>query len=73
VRACIGKNRLPECYDASCANLARKGCYVLALAFKELSVGVSLKDVCAWDRSIAECDLTLAGVLTFDNLVKVLS
>ena len=71
VRACVRQGGLPADYDESCANLARNGCYVLALARKQLPPGIGVEDVGGWDRAAVECDLGLVGVMTFDNFVKV--
>jgi len=71
VRACVRAGGLPADYDESCANLARNGCYVLALARKLLPPGTGAGDVGGWDRAGVECDLSVVGVMTFDNCVKV--
>jgi magnesium-transporting ATPase (P-type) len=71
VRSCLGTRGAPSDYDKTCAALSRNGSYVLALAFKELPVGIGLGDLGAWDRSNVERDLTLLGFMTFDNFVKV--
>jgi hypothetical protein len=52
--------------------LSRNGSYVLALAFKELASDTRMVDISALDRDQVECDLKLAGCITFDNFVKVL-
>ena len=70
MRSCLG-TRAPSDYDKTCAALSRNGSYVLALAYKELPVGIGLGDVGALDRSNVERDLTLLGFMTFDNFVKV--
>ena len=71
MRACIRKGCLPDDYDETCNKLARNGSYVLALAFKELPSQINSRSIGGWDRSKVENDLTLVGLITFDNNVKV--
>ena len=71
MRACIRKGCLPDDYDETCNKLARNGSYVLALAFKELPSQINARSIGGWDRSKVENDLTLVGLITFDNNVKV--
>lgn len=70
MRARLTPGSLPKDYDETCANLARNGSYVLALACKEIAAGTQMMDIAAWDRDNAECDLKLVGCITFDNFVK---
>ncbi len=71
MRGCLRKGCLPDNYDETSNELARNGSYVLALAFKELSPQINSRDIGGWNRSQVENDLTLVGLITFSNVVKV--
>ncbi|CEG71670.1 hypothetical protein RMATCC62417_07368 [Rhizopus microsporus] len=63
---------MPVDYDAATADLARQGCYVLALAHREIDLeqigGISaFKN---WNRDQMEQDIHFAGLIVFKNLLK---
>ncbi|RCH91984.1 hypothetical protein CU097_010719 [Rhizopus azygosporus] len=63
---------MPVDYDAATADLARQGCYVLALAHREIDLeqigGISaFKN---WNRDQMEQDIHFAGLIIFKNLLK---
>ncbi|KAJ2907427.1 hypothetical protein GGI21_003898 [Coemansia aciculifera] len=60
---------VPDNYDAMCANLAREGCYVLAMAYKSLDTAdpESIKD---WSQEELESGCDLLGLLLFRNNLK---
>lgn len=65
-------NSMPVDYDAATADLARQGCYVLALAHREIDLeqigGISaFKN---WNRDQMEQDIHFAGLIVFKNLLK---
>ncbi|KAI9276272.1 hypothetical protein BY458DRAFT_472850 [Sporodiniella umbellata] len=63
---------VPADYDATAADLARQGCYVLSLAHREIeldSIG-GLKAFQNWNRDQMEEEIHFAGLIVFKNLLK---
>ncbi|KAJ2723143.1 hypothetical protein GGI07_002846 [Coemansia sp. Benny D115] len=61
---------LPADYDAVTAKWAREGCYVLALAHKDLGPVSSLADVVRMSREQMEAGCDLVSLLLFRNKLK---
>ncbi|CEG80570.1 hypothetical protein RMATCC62417_14887 [Rhizopus microsporus] len=65
-------NSMPVDYDATAADLARQGCYVLALAHREIDLE-QIGDISVfknWNRDQMEQDIHFAGLIVFKNLLK---
>ncbi|RKP09111.1 hypothetical protein THASP1DRAFT_14697, partial [Thamnocephalis sphaerospora] len=60
---------LPANYDRVSAAYAAEGCYVLALAHRDLGA-VSLDTIAELTRDDLECDCTFIGLLLFKNQLK---
>ncbi|KAJ2005036.1 hypothetical protein GGI04_002394 [Coemansia thaxteri] len=69
IKAVSQAGSIPDSYDLVCANLAREGCYVLAIAHKTLGTQdpEKIKDL-SQDELEAGCDLL--GLLVFKNMLK---
>jgi predicted P-type ATPase len=63
---------LPADYDTATAALARQGCYVLALAHRELHLDQigGIEGFRNWDRDQMEEDINFAGLIVFKNQLK---
>ncbi|KAJ1816640.1 hypothetical protein LPJ56_004248 [Coemansia sp. RSA 2599] len=59
---------LPADYDKVCADLAREGCYVLAIAHKRVDVPIEQLHEQAQDEVESGCEF--AGLLVFKNMLK---
>ncbi|KAJ1679407.1 hypothetical protein EV182_002115, partial [Spiromyces aspiralis] len=60
---------VPEDYDATTSKLAREGCYVLALAHRDLGP-VDPKSLQMWSRDELEQGCSMLGLLVFKNKLK---
>ncbi|CAO3615556.1 unnamed protein product [Mucor hiemalis] len=63
---------LPKDYDSVTTGMARQGCYVLALAHRELhldEVG-GMEGFSNWNRDQMEEDINFAGLVVFKNQLK---
>ncbi|KAG0173481.1 hypothetical protein DFQ30_007833 [Apophysomyces sp. BC1015] len=63
---------VPSDYDKTTSNLARQGCYVLALAHREIhldEVG-GLEGFRQWDRDQMEENINFIGLVVFKNQLK---
>ncbi|KAI9260854.1 hypothetical protein EDC94DRAFT_129350 [Helicostylum pulchrum] len=63
---------LPADYDTATAGLARQGCYVLALAHRELHLDQigGIEGFNNWTRDQMEEDISFAGLIIFKNQLK---
>ncbi|KAJ1967987.1 hypothetical protein IWQ62_001520 [Dispira parvispora] len=61
---------IPEDYDQVTAQLAREGCYVLAMAHRDLGV-VEPETLQRWTREDMESGVSLIGLVLFKNNLKV--
>lgn len=64
---------LPSDYDAASATMAREGCYVLALAHREIhldQIEGGLTGFHHWSRDQMEQEIDFAGLVVFKNLLK---
>ncbi|CAO3694382.1 unnamed protein product [Rhizopus microsporus] len=59
---------IPSDYDLVTANQAREGCYVLALAHRE--VDYDKVDISNWTRDDMEKDIKFMGLIVFKNQLK---
>ncbi|KAI7872597.1 hypothetical protein BDF14DRAFT_1740042 [Spinellus fusiger] len=72
IKEVCSPSSLPTDYDAMASHLARQGCYVLALAHREINmdrVG-GLQAFLDWDRDQMEETLDFAGLILFKNQLK---
>ncbi|KAJ2860082.1 hypothetical protein GGH94_005726, partial [Coemansia aciculifera] len=67
LRSIAAPGSIPADYDAVAAKWARDGCYVLALAHKNLG---QVKDVARMQREHMESGCSLVGLLLFRNKLK---
>lgn len=63
-------HNVPENYDHTASKLAREGCYVLAMAHRDLGTDIDVETVRSWSRDELESDLNLLGLVLFKNLLK---
>ncbi|KAJ1961761.1 hypothetical protein GGI12_003065, partial [Dipsacomyces acuminosporus] len=60
---------IPADYDKQCADLAREGCYVLAMAHKVIEAG-DAEAIKQMSQDELEWDCNLLGLLVFKNMLK---
>ncbi|KAI8074516.1 hypothetical protein BC940DRAFT_343132 [Gongronella butleri] len=73
IKELSSKTSIPANYDTVTADMARHGCYVLAVAHREIDLGAidGGKDAfMQWDREQLEQDVDLLGLLLFKNQLK---
>ena len=61
---------MPFNYDQRASKLAREGCYVLAMAHRNLGNQIDRETVCGWTRDQLESDVSLLGLVLFKNMLK---
>jgi len=63
----LDASSIPLDYDAVCAGLAKAGAYVLAIAGKSIEAQGNVQEM---KREDVECELSLLGLLVFQNNIK---
>ncbi|KAI7857465.1 hypothetical protein BDC45DRAFT_435556 [Circinella umbellata] len=63
-------SNIPFDYDQHASKLAREGCYVLAMAHRNLGNQINRDIVCGWTREQLESDVSLLGLVLFKNMLK---
>lgn len=61
---------IPVNYDQMAESYAKKGGYVIGLAYKELSPHMTIEDFDNWQREDAESDMEFLGFLLFRNNLR---
>ncbi|KAI9479504.1 hypothetical protein BDB00DRAFT_885412 [Zychaea mexicana] len=61
---------VPDNYDLQASKLARDGCYVLAMAHRNLGKQISEEAVCGWTRDQLESNVSMLGLVLFKNMLK---
>ncbi|KAJ1916122.1 hypothetical protein H4219_003958 [Mycoemilia scoparia] len=69
VRELADPNSAPADYDQATSKLAREGCYVLALAHRDLGA-IDPLTIREWSRDELEKDCSMLGLLVFKNKLK---
>ncbi|ORY02904.1 hypothetical protein K493DRAFT_384971 [Basidiobolus meristosporus CBS 931.73] len=60
---------IPEDYDGMCNKLAMEGCYVLAMAYRDLGK-IDPNSIHEWSREEMESQVKLMGLVLFKNMLK---
>ncbi|EIE83526.1 hypothetical protein RO3G_08231 [Rhizopus delemar RA 99-880] len=67
IKDLVNPNSIPSDYDLVTSNRAREGCYVLALAHREIDREEFNEN---WSRDDMEQDIDLVGLIVFKNQLK---
>ncbi|KAJ1921082.1 hypothetical protein H4219_000940 [Mycoemilia scoparia] len=70
IKRISNQDSIPATYDKVTANWAKEGCYVLALAHKDLGPVENLKELDAMDRDAFESGCSLMSLIMFRNQLK---